>query len=531
MRILKGCLLQSALAVVVVALAPKASASIPDSNGIYTACLLKGVNTVRLIDVAISSQRCIDKFEVKVTWGQSGPAGAAGVSGRNGTSVAALPLDPITDQRCGPLGGVEIFQDDVPTALICSLEGPQGSQGPVGAQGPRGDTGAIGATGAQGPAGPQGPAGAPLSSIDALAGIACTMPGGQVGTLQIAVDLAGGLSLRCGVTGPAPLGSWSNPISFDSAQGSYSGDTASSTTSQVAFYSPCAPNTNMGGPEVVYTFVAPSAGTLVLSVASAIGVDVDVQLLSAPSADQCLARGSTTVSREVEALKRYWIVVDTFCGPGACLPGPFLLNASFTPASAQGFGTIQGEVGQLAGHLSSPSPSILSTAIDFGATQFDSSQVALLTVGAQQVLAAGGQDWRAFGFEVMGRAEGAILAKLDGAIDYLDPLGRHISMTVNIGGTLAGVNVTRTPAGPFENSYSVGEAQALLDAKLYDLLLAKENLAQAEGVTKQVLVILACNLLHVDVLQQAFALVSSATKSDTIVYVVRTDGADQFIYD
>jgi hypothetical protein len=281
----------------------------------------------------------------------------------------------------------------------------------------------------------------------------------------------------------------------------------------------------------VYTFVAPGAGTLHLSVEDGPAVDVDVHLLSAPSADQCLARGGSTLSREVEALARYWIVVDTPCAAGTCSPGPFTLTFDFAPAATSGFGTIAGDVGQLAGQLSSPAPAMLLSSIDFGATEFDGSQVALLTAGAQQILAAGGQDWKAIGFDLLARAEGAAVVELGDAIDYVDLLGKRIHMVVDVAGTRAGVNVTRALTFPYGEPYPAGAAQAFLEGEIEDLLLGAANVVPADRGARQILVVLAWSAQHVDALEQAFPLIDPGTRGDVILYVASTEGADLFLYD
>jgi hypothetical protein len=87
-----------------------AFASIPSSSGLYTACVLKGVGTIRLIDPSLSKnsfESHCSFLEQQVTWNQSGPPG---------------------------------------------------TPGGVGSAGPRGATGAAGPAGATGPAGPEGPA-------------------------------------------------------------------------------------------------------------------------------------------------------------------------------------------------------------------------------------------------------------------------------------------------------------------------------------------------------------------------------------
>jgi hypothetical protein len=95
-------------AVLVFAGSAVAYAAIPDGDKTYTACMLKNVGTVRLIDPSLAASNPLShctRFEVQVTWNQQGQPGATG------------------------------------------------------AQGPQGDRGPAGDTGPQGPQGPQGPAG------------------------------------------------------------------------------------------------------------------------------------------------------------------------------------------------------------------------------------------------------------------------------------------------------------------------------------------------------------------------------------
>jgi Collagen triple helix repeat (20 copies) len=109
-----------------------AYATIPDSGGLYTACVAKTTGAVRLIDTSQTGQtpasHCLPQ-ETQVSWNQQGPKGDPGPQGPQG--------DPGPAGAQGPPGP----QGD---------PGPQGSQGPAGPQGPRGDTG---------PAGPMGPSG------------------------------------------------------------------------------------------------------------------------------------------------------------------------------------------------------------------------------------------------------------------------------------------------------------------------------------------------------------------------------------
>lgn len=89
--------------------AGEAQATIPDANKVYTACYLKQIGSVRLIDTAKTTACTV--LETKVTWKEQGPAGVAGA---------------------------------------------QGPAGPAGATGAQGSAGPAGATGATGPQGPQG---------------------------------------------------------------------------------------------------------------------------------------------------------------------------------------------------------------------------------------------------------------------------------------------------------------------------------------------------------------------------------------
>jgi len=110
-----------------------AYATIPSSNGVFSACVLDHVGTLRLIDPSLPSSdamsHCSAHLETPVSWNQQGQPGPAGPKGDPGPA--------------GPKGD----------------PGPQGSPGDTGAQGPKGDTGPQGPKGDTGPQGPQGPPG------------------------------------------------------------------------------------------------------------------------------------------------------------------------------------------------------------------------------------------------------------------------------------------------------------------------------------------------------------------------------------
>ncbi len=121
-----------------------AYATIPDVGKVYTACMLKNVGTIRLIDPSLPASNLMShcsSLETQVSWNQQGQAGPAGPKGDTG-AAGAIGATGATG-AAGP-------------------QGPKGVTGAIGQQGPKGDTGSAGAagdTGATGPAGPAGPVG------------------------------------------------------------------------------------------------------------------------------------------------------------------------------------------------------------------------------------------------------------------------------------------------------------------------------------------------------------------------------------
>ena len=65
-----------------------AYAAIPGSGGVYTACMLKHVGTLRLIDPSLPASNpmshCATAFETQVTWNETGQPGAQGAPGPQG---------------------------------------------------------------------------------------------------------------------------------------------------------------------------------------------------------------------------------------------------------------------------------------------------------------------------------------------------------------------------------------------------------------------------------------------------------------
>ncbi len=120
-----------------------AYATIPDSNNVYTACMLKATGTVRLIDQSLPSTNAMShctSLETQISWNQKGQQGAQGIQG---------PQGPKGDKGDKGDPGSQ------------GIQGLQGTPGPPGAKGDKGDPGAKGDKGDTGPQGPKGDIGDP----------------------------------------------------------------------------------------------------------------------------------------------------------------------------------------------------------------------------------------------------------------------------------------------------------------------------------------------------------------------------------
>ena len=82
-----------------------AYATIPDSNHVYTACMLKATGTVRLIDTSLPSHdlrsHCT-AWEEQISWNQQGQQGNQGLQGLKGDTGATGQQGPKGDT--GPMG-------------------------------------------------------------------------------------------------------------------------------------------------------------------------------------------------------------------------------------------------------------------------------------------------------------------------------------------------------------------------------------------------------------------------------------------
>jgi hypothetical protein len=110
-------------------------AAIPGDGGAYSACMLKNVGTVRLIDKSLPPgnlmSRCKPALEVEISWNQQGPPGLPGApggegdAGEDGVSPTVAQIGP-GDPNC-PTGGASITDAAGSVAYVCS--GRDGTDG------------------------------------------------------------------------------------------------------------------------------------------------------------------------------------------------------------------------------------------------------------------------------------------------------------------------------------------------------------------------------------------------------------------
>src|SRR4051794_18758124 len=163
-----GGLLAAAVAAAV------AYATIPGDGTVYTACMLKNVGTVRLIDPSLPSGNVMShctSLEAQVSWNQKGQPGLPGKDGTNGHDGAAC----------------------APTNPACV--GPKGDKGDTGPQGPAGVfTGTL-----------TSPNGAYSISVTDT-GIVLTAPGARARLVgdEITLESGGSTTVQAGTTFDPP---------------------------------------------------------------------------------------------------------------------------------------------------------------------------------------------------------------------------------------------------------------------------------------------------------------------------------------
>jgi hypothetical protein len=172
---------------------------------------------------------------------------------------------------------------------------------------------------------------------------------------------------------------------------------------------------------------------------------------------------------------------------------------------------------------------------DFGVHPFDETTDRVqLTVGAQRLLSAGDSGGSSLlsevvALEVLTRCEGAALLKSTTEIGYDRPT-RVTDLMVLIAGRKVGVNVTRACAYPFGEMYTAQLAETLLVNALVAINQSTANVTRTHLWVKQILVVVSYNQQHADTITATWGGLAETLTTDTILYVIVTDGSDRQVY-
>ncbi len=122
------------------------------------------------------------------------------------------------------------------------------------------------------------------------------------------------------------------------------------------------------------------------------------------------------------------------------------------------------------------------------------------------------------------------LLKTDDQITYSDPTGKRVNFIIRQNGLNYGTAVTRAYHFPLTDPYTLDEATNLLNSKLIDIQLAKLNISPSEGISTQILVVLAYDAQYSGQIESAWNNIDASLKANIFLYVVTTEGNDEFIY-
>jgi hypothetical protein len=198
-----------------------------------------------------------------------------------------------------------------------------------------------------------------------------------------------------------------------------------------------------------------------------------------------------------------------------------------------GFGTIVGTCGRVAPALDVEVPNLFVVRFDFAADPYDMSDFDRLTAGARQILSegtAGGSSAlsEALSYEVLERCEGAAFVASETTVVYEPPTSKKTDIVVDID-EVVGVSVVRAFRFPGDVPYTVEDATPVLEGKLDDILVSTMNAVDPTW-DRQLLVVVAWDDTAAESVMTAWASLDAATRADTIVYVVITDGMDRNVY-
>lgn len=204
------------------------------------------------------------------------------------------------------------------------------------------------------------------------------------------------------------------------------------------------------------------------------------------------------------------------------------------PVPIDGYGEITGPCGVLDDQdWNDPDPQMIRNAIAFDVAWDED----LLSPDGQEVISDGNLNpgslaSEAIAMEVLYRCELADLIATEAEVAYENADGKKTDLVVTIDARRIGVSVTRAVGFPRDATWTVGQAETLLDDKLADIPLSTENVVDTDAWERQILFVAAYSAQHADSLEAAWAgtNVSASTRGDTIVIVTVTDGLDGFVY-
>ncbi|MEZ4336618.1 MAG: hypothetical protein R3B82_08320 [Sandaracinaceae bacterium] len=251
----------------------------------------------------------------------------------------------------------------------------------------------------------------------------------------------------------------------------------------------------------------------------------------APDAATALDAGTTDASTTDAGFEDAGVANDAGIDAGPLDAGPPGVDAG--PDGP--IGILSGACGEIDDELLSPMPFVFENHLDFGPTALTMMDLDRLSPGAMEILAEGtigGSSVysEAFAYEVLYRCEGATLLKSESEIVYVDPMGTHTDMLVEMAGSRVGVSVTRAVGFPRDAPYPVADATTLLMRKLVDVGESTANVAAEDAWVKQILHVVAYSAMHAESMQMAWSGIDPSVRGDTILVITVTDGADEFIY-
>jgi hypothetical protein len=198
-----------------------------------------------------------------------------------------------------------------------------------------------------------------------------------------------------------------------------------------------------------------------------------------------------------------------------------------------GFGEISGDCGVIdAALLGSTSPALFRASFTFPDEDYLISDLSDGGVELSIANSSSGSSLESeiFAYEYLYRCELAEMLKTEDEVMYLDG-GTKIDVLTKVDGEQLGVSAVRAVKFPFDEPYTAGDAKPVLEQKLEELLEASLNVGVEDTWKKPVLVVVAYSDAHADALEEAYETLDTLTKSDTLVFVVVTNGDDAFIYD